>query len=91
MDCLNSKLCHFVLTNAPSTFQRFVHDALMGLYYFSDVYLDDILVFKKSVPEHLEHVHTVLQCLCNKKLLAKRSKCNFLRSSLWFLGHIVAR
>ena len=80
----------FGLTNAPSTFQRFMHDALRGLSDFSDMYLNNILVFSKSIPEHLEHVHTVLQCLHNKKLQAKHFKCDFLRSSLQFLGHIVS-
>ena len=70
----------FGLTNAPSTFQRFMHDTLKDL--FADVYLDDILVFSKSVPEHLEHVRTVLQRLRDKKLQARRSKCDFLRSLL---------
>ena len=78
------------LTNAPNTFQRFMHDILKGLSDFADMYLDDILVFRKSVPEHLEHVRTVLQCFCNKKLQAKRSKCDLLRSSLQLLGHIVS-
>ena len=59
-----------------------MHDTLKGLSDFADVYLDDILVFSKSVPEHLEHVRTVLQRLRDKKLQAKRSKCDFLRSSL---------
>ena len=76
------KVMPFGLTNAPSTFQRFMHDTLKGLSDFADVYLDDILVFRKSIPEHLEHVRTVLQHLCDKKLQAKRSKCDFLRSSL---------
>ena len=59
-----------------------MHDTLKGLSDFADVYLDDILVFSKSIPEHLEHVRTVLQRLHDKKLQAKRSKCDFLRSSL---------
>ena len=80
----------FGLTNTPSTFQRYMHDALKGLSDFADVYLDDIIVFSKSVPDHLEHVCTVLQHLYNKKLQPKRSKCDFLCSSLWFLGHIVS-
>ena len=80
----------FGLTNAPSSFQRFIHNALRGLSDFADVYLDDILVSNKSIPEHLEHVHIVLQQLNDKKLQGKRSKCDFLHSSLWFLGHIVS-
>ena len=50
----------FGLNNASSTFQRFMHDALKGLSDFADVYLDYILVFSKSIPEHLEYVRTVL-------------------------------
>ena len=55
-----------------------MHNKLQGLSEFADVYLDDILVFSKSVPEHLEHVCIVLQRLCDKKLQAKCTKCNFL-------------
>ena len=72
----------FGLTNAPSTFQRFIYNTIKGLSDFADVYLDDILVFSKSIPEHLEHVHTVLQHVRDKKLQAKCSNCDFLRSSL---------
>ena len=67
-----------------------MHNRLRGLSNFSDEYLDDILVFSKSIPEHLEHIHIVLQHLSGKKLQAKCTKCNFLRSLLWFLGHIVS-
>ena len=80
----------FVLTNAPGTFQSFMHNALKCLSDFADVYLNDILVFNKSIPEHLEHVHIVLQRLHDKKLQAKCTKCDFLCSSLRFLGHIVS-
>ena len=59
-----------------------MHDTLKVLSDFTDMYLDDILVFSKSIPEHLEHVYTVLQHLCEKKLQAKRCKRDFLRSSL---------
>ena len=65
-----------------------MHDALKGLSDFADVYLDDMLVFSKFVPEHVEHIRTVLQHLPNMQ--AKHSKCDFLRSSLQFLGHIVS-
>ena len=58
----------FGLTNAPSTFQWFMHEALHGMSDFCDVYLDDILVFRKLVPEHLQHVQAVLQHLCDKQI-----------------------
>ena len=47
------KVMPFGLSNAPSTFQRFMHKALHGMSDFCDVYVDDILVFRKSVPKHL--------------------------------------
>ena len=46
------KVMRFGLTNAPSTFQQFMHNALCGMSDFCDVYLENILVFRKSVPEH---------------------------------------
>ena len=54
-----------------------MHNAICGLSDFSDVYLDDILVFSKSVDQHLTHVKAVLQWLCDKQLPAKHSKCEF--------------
>ena len=57
-----------------------MHDALCGLSDFSNIYLDDILVFSKSVDQHLTHVKAVLQQLRDKQLQAKHSKCEFLCS-----------
>ena len=57
-----------------------MHDALRGLSDFANVYLDDILVFSKSVDQHLTHIKAVLQWLCDKQLQAKHSKCEFLYS-----------
>ena len=77
-------------TNKPSTFQRLMHDGLSGLSDFADMYLDDILVFKKSIPKHLESVQTVLQHLHDKNLQSKHTKYDFLCISLRFLGYIVS-
>nr|GFD08961.1 putative reverse transcriptase domain-containing protein [Tanacetum cinerariifolium] len=40
--------------------------------------------------EHEDHLRTVLQTLRQEKLYAKFSKCEFLLSSVAFLGHIVS-
>ena len=53
----------FGLTNAPSTFYKFIHYAFSGLSDFSNLYLDDILVFNKSVDKYLTHFRTALQQL----------------------------
>ncbi|KAJ9513216.1 hypothetical protein QJQ45_029520 [Haematococcus lacustris] len=51
------------------------------------VYLDDIL--DKSVDEHLKHLRKVFDLLRLNKLFAKQSKCEFMRSTLKFLGHVI--
>ena len=43
--------CPFGLTKAPAYFQRVVHEVIEGLT-FTYGYLDDILVFSKSIEEH---------------------------------------
>jgi hypothetical protein len=47
----------FRLTNAPTSFQRFINEVLQEyLHSFVIVYLDDILIFSKKEEEHVEHV-----------------------------------
>ena len=54
------------------------------------VYCDDILIFSKTREEHLVHVRMVLETLRHHKLYAKASKCQFGRSSVGFLGHVIS-
>lgn len=44
---------------------------------FIIVFIDDILVYLKSLKEHEQHLRVVLQTLCENKLFAKFSKYNF--------------
>eukprot|EP00253_Pinus_taeda_P007313 PITA_07313 len=53
------------------------------------VYLDDILVFSKSWNEHVCHVKKVLDVLKKEKPYVKLSKCEFGKTYLVYLGHIV--
>ncbi len=59
------------------------------LYLIVLVYLDDVLVFSNSVQEHATHLRAVLQRLLDKGLRAKRSKCEFFKPEIHFLGHTV--
>jgi hypothetical protein len=80
----------FGLTNAPATFMRVMNDVLRPfLDDFVIVYLDDILIFSKSRDEHVMHVNKVLDVLRKEQLFLKMSKCEFGKTSLVYLGHIV--
>ena len=58
----------FGLTNTPSVFQRLMQRVLAGLNQedgpdFVAVYIDDILVFSRTLEEHLEHLWAVIERL----------------------------
>ena len=55
------KVMLFGLTNASNIFQWFIHEAHYGISESCNVYLNDILMFSKSVLEYLEHAQVVLQ------------------------------
>ena len=78
----------FGLSNAPATFQS-VMNRIFEHLDFIIVYLDDILIFSKSLEEHKQHVKIVLDILRKEKLIAKHPKCSFYQTSLPFLGHIL--
>lgn len=54
----------FGLKNAPGTFQSETDVVLAPLYRkYTLVYLEDIVIFSKSLAEHISHVGNVLQQL----------------------------
>ncbi|GBG63263.1 hypothetical protein CBR_g37349 [Chara braunii] len=65
----------FGLTNAPATFQRAMNDIFRDILEQYDlVYLDDILVYSRTLEEHLRHLRDVLDRLRRHGLYAKLSK-----------------
>jgi len=81
----------FGLCNASSSFQRLADIAFSGLHLdVCLVYIDDIILFSRTVEEHLERMVRVLARLREAKLKLKPSKCTLLQKSLSFLGHVVS-
>lgn len=81
----------FGLCNAPATFQRLMNEVFARYRNeFVVVYIDDILIFSKSLDDHLRHVRLVLDLLRKNKFYAKLSKCEFFVQQTTFLGHNVS-
>lgn len=50
------------LSNSGATFQRLVDITLSGLAYdICLAYIDDIIVFSRTLPEHLSRLHAMLE------------------------------
>jgi hypothetical protein len=81
----------FGLTNAPTYFMYLMNKVFMEyLDRFIMVFIDDILVFSKTMEEHEEHLRLVLEKLRSNQLYAKFSKCEFWLTEVAFLGHVIS-
>ncbi|GJT47476.1 putative reverse transcriptase domain-containing protein [Tanacetum coccineum] len=56
---------------------------------FVIVFIDDILIYSKSIKEHEGHLKLILNLLKKEELYAKFSKCEFWLSKVQFLGHVI--
>jgi transposase InsO family protein len=80
----------FGMKNAPAVFQRemqrVLRDRLMNGVV---VFIDDILIYTKTVKEHEELVEWVLRRLQEEGYLTHPDKCEFFQKEVSFLGHVL--
>ena len=52
----------------------------------SSFFLDDVLIYNKTLGEHAQHLEQVFQILDSHQFLVKLSKCEFAKQQLEYLG-----
>ena len=81
----------FGVQGGPSTFQRLMDQLLKGLEHrIALAYLDDIIVFGESPMECVGHLRVVFDRIREANLKLKPKKCEFFKTELLYLGHIVS-
>src|SRR5207247_2014439 len=84
------KVMPFGVTNGPATFQRLMDLTLAGLnYQVCLVYLDDIVLMSRTVPEHLDRLRLVLERLRHAGRTLNPTKFNLIPGWISILGHVV--
>ena len=78
------------VSSSPAIFQRTMEMLLKDVSNVV-IYIDDMVVFGKTVQEHNETLQTVLEKLARAGLVLKKEKCKWNQDSIAFLGHIINR
>uniref|UniRef100_A0A803TR04 Gypsy retrotransposon integrase-like protein 1 n=1 Tax=Anolis carolinensis TaxID=28377 RepID=A0A803TR04_ANOCA len=81
------KVLPFGLCGGPKVFMQFINETFRDMLYKGVIiYLDDILLYSKSLAEHIRLTREVLRRLKENQLYAKLSKCEFHKTELDYLG-----
>ncbi|KAI9552561.1 Retrovirus-related Pol polyprotein from transposon 412 [Daphnia sinensis] len=81
----------FGLCNAPATFQRLMNHILRDVAgQKALVYLDDVIIFSDSFESHLADIREVFSLIKNAGLKLKLKKCQFMKQTVNYLGHVIS-
>ena len=80
----------FGLNGAPATFQKALSYVLREeVGKFCCVYLDDVIVFGRTIEEHNERLFIVFSKLQSAGIKLSKEKCHLAQTSVLYLGHII--
>ena len=83
----------FSLCNAPATFQRAIARALRKIVNRKGsmvmAYIDDIVIATETVEDHMARLREVFECLREAGFKMRVAKCDFMKSEIKYLGHVV--
>jgi len=76
----------FELINDSTFYQHYMNDVLFDyLHQFCQIYLDDIIIYSKTLKKHKKHVRLVLHRLREINLQMNINKCKFHVQKIFFL------
>lgn len=79
------------IKNGPPSFQRIVDKVLGKMQWHCAIaYIDDIIVYSKSIEKHHQHLEQILSRLYHANFRLNPIKCEFLKQEIQFLGHIIS-
>ena len=81
----------FGVANGPAAYSRLIQLALSRLTPgYTLGYIDDIIVYSKSIDDHLDHLTKVIEMHAYCGMKVKPSKCKIFASEVEYLGHLVS-
>ncbi|CAC5360194.1 unnamed protein product [Mytilus coruscus] len=80
------------LNNACQSFQSLMTQVLRGLTWkHFIVYVDDVIIWSEDFESHLQHLDLIFQKLKQANLKLRPNKCDFAKSGILYLGHIISK
>ena len=76
----------FDLKNGPSEFQNIMNDIFNPFNHFTIVYIDDVLVFSKSIEEYWKYLNSFLDTIKHSGLIVSAKKIKLFQTKIKFLG-----
>ena len=80
----------FGLTNVPATFNRMMDNLFRAHRSYTGVFFDDVIVYSKSIEDHMTHLREVFKVLRAHKLYINLKKSEFFLEEIQYLGHIIS-
>ena len=81
----------FELTNESTFYQHYMNDVLFKyLHQFCQIYLDDIIIYSKTLKKHKRHVWLILNRLQEANLQIDINKCEFHVQKIIFLELLIS-
>jgi len=81
----------FELTNESTFYQHYINDVLFEyLHQFCQIYLDDIIIYSKTLKKHKQHVRLILNKLREADLQIDINKCEFHVQKTIFLELLIS-